>query len=198
MELASFPCSYSTAENLLHRAGLAAGERVLITGASGGVGSAAIQLARLRGAQVIAVTSPAKAEALRALGAERTLSRDDAPAAALGAGSVDVVVDLVGGDGLPGLLEVLRPGGRYATSGAIAGALVTLDLRTLYLKDLTMLGCTALDAEVFPALVGCIAQGRLRPLVAETFPLAEIAAAQTAFLTKRHVGKLVLRVAAVT
>ena len=196
VELASFPCSYSTAENLLHRAGLQADERVLVTGASGGVGSAVIQLARLRGAQVIAVTSPAKAAALRELGAARTLSRHDDPVTALGADGVDVVVDLVAGDAFVSLLEVLRPGGRYATSGAIAGPLVRLDLRTLYLKDLTLLGCTALDAEVFPALVGYIAQGRLRPLVAATFALADIAAAQTAFLQKQHVGKLVLTVAA--
>jgi NADPH:quinone reductase-like Zn-dependent oxidoreductase len=195
VELASFPCSYSTAENLLHRAGLASGERVLITGASGGVGSAAVQLARLRGAEVVAVTSPAKAAAMRELGAARTLSRYDDPLLALGADSVDVVVDLVAGDAFPPLLEVLRPGGRYATSGAIAGPLVTLDLRTLYLKDLTLLGCTALDAEVFPTLVGYITQGRLRPLVAATFALADIAAAQTAFVEKRHVGKLVLTVA---
>ncbi|MGD2019938.1 MAG: zinc-binding dehydrogenase [Thiohalocapsa sp.] len=168
---------------------------VLIRVGAGGVGSAAVQLARLRGAEVIAVTRPAKADALRALGAVRTLSRDDAPAAVLGAGSVDVVVDLVGDDGFPALLDVLRPGGRYATSGAIAGPLVTLDLRTLYLKDLTLLGCTALDAGVFPAVVGYIADGRLRPLVAATFPLRQIALAQTAFLEKRHVGKLVLRVA---
>jgi NADPH:quinone reductase-like Zn-dependent oxidoreductase len=168
---------------------------VLIRVGAGGVGSAAVQLARLRGAEVIAVTRPAKADALRALGAVRTLSRDDAPAAVLGAGSVDVVVDLVGDDGFPALLDVLRPGGRYATSGAIAGPLVTLDLRTLYLKDLTLLGCTALDAGVFPAVVGYIAGGRLRPLVAATFPLRQIALAQTAFLEKRHVGKLVLRVA---
>jgi NADPH:quinone reductase-like Zn-dependent oxidoreductase len=168
---------------------------VLIRVGAGGVGSAAVQLARLRGAEVIAVTRPAKADALRALGAVRTLSRDDAPAAVLGAGSVDVVVDLVGDDGFPALLDVLRPGGRYATSGAIAGPLVTLDLRTLYLKDLTLLGCTALDAGVFPAVVGYIADGRLRPLVAATFPLRQIALAQTTFLEKRHVGKLVLRVA---
>jgi NADPH:quinone reductase-like Zn-dependent oxidoreductase len=196
VELASFPCSYSTAENLLHRAGVTVGDRVLVTGASGGVGSAAVQLARLRGAEVVAVTSPQKAEALMALGAGSTMARDDDPSAVLGRNGVDVVVDLVGGDGFPALLEVLRPGGRYATSGAIAGPLVTLDLRTLYLKDLALLGCTVLNDEVFPALVEYIAQGRLRPLVAATFPLAEIAAAQTAFLEKRHVGKLVLTVGA--
>ena len=195
-ELASFPCSYSTAENMLTRATVKAGDRVLVTGASGGVGSAAVQLARARGARVIAVTSPAKAESLRALGAEETLTRDQHVVEALGRNSVDVVVDLVGGSAWPALLDVLRPGGRYAVSGAIAGPMVTLDLRTLYLKDLTLVGATVLDEGVFAALVDHIAAGRVKPLVAATYPLEAIAEAQTAFLEKGHVGKIVLTVAA--
>ncbi|MQX35616.1 alcohol dehydrogenase family protein [Roseospira navarrensis] len=190
--LASFPCSYSTAENLLTRAGVAAGERVLVTGASGGVGSAAVQLARVRDAEVIAVTSPAKAETLRGLGAARCLSRDDDVVETLGKDSVDVVVDLVGGPRWPALLDALRPGGRYAASGAIAGPMVTLDLRTLYLKDLTLFGGTALTPDIFPALIAAIESGRVRPLVAETYPLARIREAQTAFLAKGFVGKIVL------
>jgi NADPH:quinone reductase-like Zn-dependent oxidoreductase len=194
VELASFPCSYSTAENLLQRSRLQAGERVLITGASGGVGSAAIQLAHLRGAEVVAVTVPTKAERLRQLGARQTLMRDESPVAALGRDRVDVVIDLVAGPGFGELLEVLRPGGRYAVSGAIGGPLVELDVRTLYLKDLSLFGCTVLDPQVFPALVGYIEQGRIRPLVARTFALQEIVEAQQVFLQKKHVGKLVLRV----
>jgi len=192
--LASFPCSYSTAENLLQRSRLRSGERVLITGASGGVGSAAIQLAAMRGAEVIAVTSPAKADQLRRLGAAKTLARDDSPVDALGADSVDVVIDLVAGPHFAQLLEVLRPGGRYAVSGAIGGPLVELDVRTLYLKDLSLFGCTVLEPEVFPALVAYIEQERIRPLVAEIFPLERIEEAQRVFLAKRHVGKLVLTV----
>ena len=194
VELASFPCSYSTAENLLQRSRLQAGERVLITGASGGVGSAAIQLANMRGAEVVAVTVPTKAERLRQLGARQTLMRDESPVAALGRDRVDVVIDLVAGPGFGELLEVLRPGGRYAVSGAIGGPLVELDVRTLYLKDLSLFGCTVLDPQVFPALVGYIEQGRIRPLVARTFALQEIVEAQQVFLQKKHVGKLVLRV----
>ena len=194
--LASFPCSYSTAENMLQRAQVRPGERVLVTGASGGVGSAAIQLAAMRGADVIAVTSPAKAEQLRRLGAGTTLSRDDNPVDTLGAESVDVVIDLVAGPRFPQLLDVLRPGGRYAVSGAIGGPLVELDVRTLYLKDLSLFGCTVLDPQVFPALVGYIEQGRIRPLVAQTFPLEQIAEAQRVFLSKQHVGKLVLTIGA--
>nr|WP_246423776.1 alcohol dehydrogenase family protein [Roseospira goensis] len=194
VELASFPCSYSTAEGMLTRAGIVAGARVLVTGASGGVGSAAVQLLKARGASVIAVTSAGKVAALRDLGADETLLRDDDVVAALGRDSVDAVVDLVGGPTWPALLDVLRPGGRYAVSGAIAGPMVDLDLRTLYLKDLTLYGCTALDPEVFPALIGHIETGRIRPMVAATFPLDRIRDAQTAFLSKAHVGKIVLTV----
>jgi len=194
VELASFPCSYSTAENMLRRAGVRAGDRVLVTGASGGVGSAAVQLATIRGATVIAVTTPAKADALRDIGAARCLSREDDIPTTLGRDSLDVVIDLVGGPSWPGLLEALRPGGRYAVSGAIAGAIVDLDLRTLYLKDLTLFGSTALAPETFPSLIGQIESGRVKPLVAETFPLSRIRDAQEAFLSKAHVGKIVLTI----
>lgn len=190
-ELASIPCAYSTAENMLHRAGLGA-ERVLITGASGGVGSAAVQLAKRRGAEVIAVCAAAKADEVRALGADRTIDRNADLASVLGKNSVDVVVDIVGGGTWSSLLEVLRLGGRYACAGAIAGPITELDLRTLYLKDLTLHGCTFQDDAVFENLIRYIEAGEIRPVVAKTYPLADIAQAQRDFLSKKHTGKLVL------
>lgn len=194
VELASFPCSYSTAENMLTRARLAEGETVLVTGASGGVGSATVQLALARGARVIAVTSVSKAQVLTDLGAQITLDRSDDFVAELGENSVDVVVDLVAGDKWPSLLSVLRPGGRYAVSGAIGGPIVELDVRTLYLKDLSFFGCTVLEPEVFANLIQRIERQEIKPLVATTFPLREIAAAQEEFTQKGHVGKIVLTV----
>ena len=193
-ELASFPCSWSTAENLLTRSKTGAGDTVLVTGASGGVGSAAIQLARARGARVIAVTSPAKSKDILRLGAGRTLARDDSVVENLGRDSVDVVIDLVGGPQWPELLDALRPGGRYAVAGAIGGPIVELDLRTLYLKDLSLFGCTVLEPQVFTNLIGHIESGRVSPVVAQIFPLAQIADAQSAFLSKSHTGKIVLTV----
>ncbi|MCR9255623.1 MAG: alcohol dehydrogenase family protein [Alphaproteobacteria bacterium] len=190
-ELASIPCAYSTAENMLHRAGLGA-ERVLITGASGGVGSAAVQLAKRRGAHVIAQCGAAKADAVKALGADETVDRDADPVSVLGPDSVDMVVDLVAGPGWPALLDVLRKGGRYATAGAIAGPLVELDVRTLYLKDLTLFGCTFQEDAVFENLVGYIERGEIRPVVAKTYPLVDIRTAQEDFLGKGFTGKLVL------
>jgi NADPH:quinone reductase-like Zn-dependent oxidoreductase len=191
VELASIPCAWSTAENMLHRAGAGA-EAILVTGASGGVGSAAVQLAKRRGARVIAVSGAAKAAEVRALGADRVIDRDADPVAELGANSVDLVVDLVAGPAWPRLLDVLRVGGRYVTSGAIAGPLVELDVRTLYLKDLTFFGCTYQEDAVFENLIGYIERGEIRPIVARTYPLGDIADAQRDFLDKRYTGKLVL------
>ena len=192
--LASFPCSYSTAENLLTRSKVGPGDRVLVTGASGGVGSAAVQLAETRGALVVAVTSPAKSTDVLGLGAERTLARDDSVVDTLGRDSIDVVVDLVAGPQWPEFLDVLRPGGRYAVAGAIGGPLVELDVRTLYLKDLTFFGCTVLEPDVFSNLIAHIECGRVASVVAETFPLEQIVEAQSAFMTKKHTGKIVLAV----
>jgi NADPH:quinone reductase-like Zn-dependent oxidoreductase len=191
-ELASFPCSYAAAENMLARAGVAAGETVLVTGASGGVGSAAVQLAARRGASVIAVASPAKAVEVLALGATRVLPREADLVATLGRGAVDAVIDVVGGGAFAALLDVLRRGGRYAVAGAIAGPTVALDLRTLYLKDLRLLGCTIFPPSVFTDLIGYIERGEIRPVLAGSYPLADIVAAQQAFLAKRHTGKIVL------
>lgn len=192
IELATFPCSYSTAENMLTRTAVTSTDRVLITGASGGVGSAAIQLAKARGAYVIAVTSPAKNKQLLALGADEVIPRDADYAAIFGTNSIDVVIDLVAGPQWPALLDVLKVHGRYAVSGAIGGPLVELDVRTLYLKDLSFYGCTILEPDVFQNLVNCIEQQKIVPIVAHSFSLTEIAVAQQMFLDKKHVGKIVL------
>ena len=191
IELASIPCAYSTAEGLLHRADLGQ-ERVLITGASGGVGSAAVQLAIRRGAEVIAVSGAAKADDVRSIGADRVVERGQDLVSVLGTDSVDVVIDLVAGPQWPQLLDVLRIGGRYAVAGAIAGPIVELDVRTLYLKDLTFHGCTFQPDVIMQNLVRYIEAGEIRPLVAKSYPLSEIVQAQKDFLAKQFVGKLVL------
>ncbi|MDZ7704170.1 MAG: zinc-binding dehydrogenase [Trueperaceae bacterium] len=192
VELGAVPCSSSAAENLLTRSSVGSDDRVLVTGASGGVGSAAVQLAVARGASVVAVASASKADAVRDLGASQVITRGTSLVDALGQNAVSVVIDVVGGSQFAELLDVLRPRGRYATSGAIGGAVVELDLRTLYLKDLSMFGGTVIGRDVFPALVRRIEAGELRPPIAGVYPLQEIAAAQQALASKQHVGKLVL------
>jgi NADPH:quinone reductase-like Zn-dependent oxidoreductase len=192
VELASLPCAWGTAENMLHRAGVVAGERVWITGASGGVGSAAVQLAKRRGAHVTALTSRDKLDAVASLGADTVLCREDGPEALSNQAPADVVVDNVAGPGFGAMLKALRRGGRYVSSGAIAGADVALDMRDFYLKDLTLIGTTAWDEPVFPNLIGYVERNEIRPLVAASFALKDMALAQQAFLEKRHTGNLVL------
>ncbi|MGI9116785.1 MAG: zinc-binding dehydrogenase [Gaiellales bacterium] len=198
VQLASFPTAAGTALDMLRRARVAAGEHVLITGASGGVGGYAVQIAKALGAIPIGVCDPAKADGVCALGAAHVIDRDADLAAALidlGVGTVDVVADVVGGDAWPGYLAALRRGGRYVISGAIGGPIVELDLRTLYLEDLTLIGATITDPAVFAELVELIESGAIQPAVAATFPLEQIKEAQRMFVAKGFVGKIVLDIA---
>ena len=191
-ELASLPCSYGSAENMLHRAKVGVNDHVLVAGASGGVGSAVLQLAKLRGAKVTAIVGKSKAKQVREIGADVVIERGADIVKFLGEESVDVVVDNVGGSSFEAMLKVLRRGGRYVSSGAIGGPIVNFDLRDFYLKDLNLIGCTAWDEPVFANLVSYVDKNRIKPLVAKTFALKEIAQAQQEFLEKKHVGKFVL------
>ena len=191
-ELATIPCAYGTAENMLHRAGVKAGDWVFITGASGGVGSAALQLAKRRGAKVIASTSPSKIDVVKSLGADAVIGRGAVAFEFLRELPVDVIVDNVAGGDFGWWMKLLKRGGRYVSSGAIAGPMVNLDWRDIYLKDITLIGCTAWDEPVFPNLIFYIERGEIRPLLARTYRLADMAEAQRDFLKKDFVGNLVL------
>ena len=198
VELASFACSWSTAEHMLQRINLGAGETIAVPGASGGVGSALVQLSKLRGAGVVAVAGASKLERVLELGADATVARgaDDPVAAAVQAngGFFDAVADVVGGADFGGWLEGLERGGRYVTSGAIAGPIVDLDLRTLYLRDLQLHGATVYEPSVFADLVRYIEAGTVQPVVGGTFGLDQIHEAQEAFGSKDHVGSIVITI----
>lgn len=196
-ELATFSCSYTTAEGMLARANVTDQDTVLITGASGGVGSALVQLAKRRGAKVIGLASVSKHADLARLGADALLPRKpDVLKAALkevtGSETVSVVADIVGGEGFATLIDSLERGGRYTCSGAIAGPIVSLDLRTLYLRDLTFTGSTFLPPHIFSDLITYIECGEIKPLLAASYPLAELHAAQQAFMDKKHTGNIVV------
>ena len=195
-ELASFPTAYVTAERMLRRARVGEGDALLVTGASGGVGTGLVQLARHRGAWVVAVVGRGKEDAIRAIGADAVVPRDARLTATaereLGGRPLDVVADVVGGDAVGELLNLLAPAGRYVVAGAIAGPMVTVDLRTVYLKQLDLLGSTMGDRSDFARLLEAIEAGVLRPLVAATYPLAELRRAQEDFVSKGFVGKLVV------
>ncbi|MEU1181934.1 alcohol dehydrogenase family protein [Streptomyces sp. NPDC005820] len=198
-ELACFPCAYSTAEEMLQRTQVSEGETVLVTGASGGVGSANVQLARLRGARVVAVAGASKEAAVRELGADFFIPREEGDLAGavhrlVGERSVDVVADVTGGPALTDMLRVLRRGGRYVTGGAIAGPVPPIDLRDLIYKDLTMIGVANPERDSFVELVRHIESGELRPVVDKVFPLRELPRAHEYFVRKAHVGKVVIAV----
>ena len=182
---------------MLHRARLREGEKIVVPGASGGVGSALVQLAKRRGAWVLAITSKAKMGTIRELGADAVLDRNQKNLEhqiqeILQGGEVDVVADVVGGTGFSMFLNLLCRGGRYVTSGAISGPIVELDLRTLYLKDLEMHGATVMPVGIFENLVSYIENGEIRPLLAKEFSINDIQKAQEAFMAKKHIGNFVV------
>ncbi|HEY4608184.1 MAG TPA: zinc-binding dehydrogenase, partial [Ilumatobacteraceae bacterium] len=194
-KLATLPCSAGTAMNMMLIASVRPGDRVIVTGASGGVGTFLIQIARHLGAGVAAIASANKHRALAALGAHM-IDRHSCDVVndardALGAAPT-VVADVVGGAGFASLIAALGPGGRYVTAGAIAGPLVELDLRTLYLNNLEFYGSSTYRSDTFPKLLDILAAGGIDPIVDSLWPLDQIVAAQRAFLTKTHVGSLVL------
>lgn len=189
-QLACLPTAYGTALGMINRAGCSAGERVLVTGSSGGVGGAAIQLLTDRGCHVVARTSPSKVEAVEGSGASEISVRGVDALSEMD--EVDAVIDVVGGDEFGELVDRLRDGGRLATAGAIAGPLVTLDLRRLYLRQRRLIGSTMHTPRDFAELARIATAGGIRPHVAEVFPLAELGAAQQRFERKDFFGKLVV------
>lgn len=188
VEIAAIPCAFGTAAGLLHRAGAQAGKKVLISGASGGVGLAAVQLAAKMSAEVTGIASIAKADAVQAAGAASVLDRS----APVPQDRFDCVVDVVGGASWASLIDALKPGGHYAVAGAIGGPIVEADLRRIYLRDITIHGCTFQPSKVFGALIDMVNAGKVRPLISRTYPLDQIGRAQEDFLSKRFPGKLVL------
>ncbi|MGL5908057.1 MAG: alcohol dehydrogenase family protein [Shewanella sp.] len=192
-ELGSIPCSYGTSENMVHRAKVKKGDRVLVAGASGGVGSAVVQLAKRRGAYVIGIAEgKEKIDQVKSYGADEVIAFGVDALAELGEKSVDVVVDNVAGPNFPQMMKILKRGGRFVSSGAIAGPIVELDMRDFYLKDLSLIGCTGWDEPVFPSLISAIENGEIKPALAKTFPLECIVDAQKEFCLRKHVGKFVL------
>lgn len=199
-ELASLPIAYGTALGMLSRAEATTGETVVVTGASGGVGVALVQLASALGLRVLAVSTPDKAAALTGLGAAAVLDRgspdlvDDARSAA--PEGLDLVADVVGGPMFSGWPGLVRDRGRVVVAGGFAGPVVTLDLRRLYLGQKRIIGSTMHTRTHFARLVELARQGTLRPRVARRFPLADIHAAQRAIREPDTIGKVVIDVAA--
>lgn len=196
VELAALPIAYGTALGMLER-GLVTGDHtVLVTGASGGVGLAVVQLASARGARVVAVCSGDKAERVRSAGAavivDRRRGRVIAEAAEAAPAGYDAVVDVIAGPMVGPGLGLLRPGGRWIVAGALDGWSVDLDVRRLYLANLALVGSTMHTPRIFDLLVDVARRGLVRPVIAATFHLDEVREAQRQLAQRRHVGKLVI------
>src|SRR5579864_5505048 len=207
-QAAALPCAYGTARRMMFTNGhVTAGEKVLVLGASGGVGVCAVQLAKAAGATVIAATSSEeKAARLRSLGADHTINYADSDfvqqvydlygkPARRGAGSdrgLDVVVNYTGGDTWTKSLRVLRVGGRLLTCGATAGYDPTEDIRFIWTFELQVLGSNGWAREDITALLDMVQKGSLQAVIDDTFPL-ERAPEALARLEQRQVfGKLVI------
>ena len=208
-EAAALPCAYGTARRMMHTNGqIAAGETVLILGASGGVGVCAVQLAKSAGATVIAATgSNEKAARLRGLGADHTINYAErdfvseiwalcGKPARRGASSdkgVDVVVNYTGGDTWTKSLRVLRVGGRLLTCGATAGYDPPEDIRYIWTFELKIIGSNGWAREDIGALLEMVRAGRLNSVIDETFPLERAPEALARLEERRVFGKLVIR-----
>lgn len=197
VELAALPIAYGTALGMLERGAVTGDHTVLVTGASGGVGLAAVQLANARGARVVAVCSGDKADAVRSAGAAVTVDRRRgrviAEAAEAAPTGYDAVIDVIAGPIVGPGLGLLRSGGRWVVAGALDGWSVDLDVRRLYLASLALVGSTMHTPRIFDLLVDVARRGLVRPVIAATFRLDEVREAQRRLAQRQHVGKLVIR-----
>jgi NADPH:quinone reductase-like Zn-dependent oxidoreductase len=199
-EAAAFPLVFETAYRMLvTRAGLRAGEWVLVWGVGGGVGSAALTIAKALGARVVATSSSdAKLARVSELGADVVVNHATGDVGAVvkeatGAG-VDVVVEHVGEATWKRSLSAARPGGRVVVCGATTGANPPAQLHRVWWKQLTILGSTMGTREDFAGVYELVASGRARPVVDEVFPLEQARAAHERLEAGEQVGKIVLRV----
>ncbi|MDT0268048.1 zinc-binding dehydrogenase [Streptomyces sp. DSM 44915] len=195
-QLAALPTAYGTALGMIERGRLRAGETALVSGASGGVGLALVQLARARDARVLAISSGPKIDAVRAAGAHAVLDRAGDLAAQLAAAApegIDVGLDVVAGQLVADGLPLLREGGRWVVAGALGGYRLDFDVRRLYLHNAQLIGSAMHTPAHFDQLVELARRAAFQPVIAAAYPLERAAEAQEALARREHVGKLVLR-----
>ncbi|HXT98079.1 MAG TPA: zinc-binding dehydrogenase [Polyangia bacterium] len=198
-QLAALPTVFMTVwQMLVERAQIRLGETVLVLAAGSGVGTAAIQVAKLHGARVIATASTdAKLAAARALGADETINHATGDLVAevkrlTGRRGADIVVEHVGAATFPKSVVACAKGGRIVTCGATAGFEPVLNLRHVFWRQLSILGSTMASKGRLFDIVDLVAAGRLKPVVHRVFPLEEVAAAHRLLESRETFGKLVL------
>lgn len=194
-QLAALPTAYGTALGMIERARLRAGETALVSGASGGVGLALVQLAHARGARVLAISSGSKVDSVREAGAAAVIDRAGDVTEQLRAAApegVDVGLDVVAGELVSQGLPLLREGGRWVIAGALGGYGVTLDVRRLYLHNAQLIGSSMHTPRHFDLLMDLARRAEIQPVIAARFPLEQAARAQDELDRRGHVGKLIL------
>lgn len=194
-QLAALPTAYGTALGMIERGRLREGETALVSGASGGVGLALIQIARARGARVLAISSKSKIDAVREAGAHDVIDRARSVAEHIRAAAphgIDVALDVVAGDLVGEGLPLLREGGRWVVAGALGGYNLTLDVRRLYLHNAQLIGAAMHTPTHFDLLMDLARRAQIHPVIAAEFSLAQAAQAQQELARRAHVGKIVL------
>lgn len=198
-QAAAFPLTFLTAWHmLLTRAGLKSGQQIIVIGASSGIGSAAIQIAKMHGASVLAtVTSDEKIAPARALGADAVVNSTKESIAHMARAwtqkrGVDIVFEHVGPATWDQSIGSLAPGGKLVTCGATTGPEVKLELRYLFSRELSVIGARMGFRRELDEILKAVAAGRLKPVVAKTFPLAKASAALEFLDQRKHFGKVVL------
>ncbi|MFJ2558073.1 MULTISPECIES: zinc-binding dehydrogenase [unclassified Streptomyces] len=194
-QLAALPTAYGTALGMIERGRLRRGETALVSGASGGVGLALVQIARARGAKVIAISSGPKIDAVREAGAHEVVDRAGDIAGHIRAAApegIDVALDVVVGDLVSEGLPLLREGGRWVIAGALGGYDVTFDVRRLYLHNAQIIGSAMHTPTHFGLLMNLARRAEVQPVIAATFPLDQAARAQEELSRRGHVGKIVM------
>ena len=200
-------CSYQTAYHMLTVANVTAGERVLVTGASGGVGTALIQLCRILGAIPYALSTPDKADALKALGAEAVLDRSamdnftERVQAVTQGRPIDAVMDLVGGDMTDRFIDTMifdmkqrATYPRLSIAGASGGNLSEIMWTRIYLYQVQVFGVSHGTREEAEQLMAWIRNGALKPVLHAAFPLSRLREAETYFVNRgsNYLGKIVI------
>jgi alcohol dehydrogenase len=205
-QAAALPLAYGTAYRMLiTRGSLRAGERVLVLGASGGVGVACVQLAKLAGCEVVAcASSESKLQRLREIGADHVINYTEQPfleaVKALygkpritGSGGVDVAVNFTGGDTLPPTQKCVKVGGRILCCGATAGFNLQLDARYWWTFEQSLIGSDGWMQDDLRALLQLVASTRLAPVIARVLPLEQAAEGERLLEDREVFGKVVLK-----
>ena len=196
---AALPINYGTAHRMLfHRGRLAAGETMLVLGASGGVGIACLQYGKMIGATVIAAAgSSEKCEKLADLGADYTINYTDEDFSAAtwklsGKKGVDAVVNFTGGDTWAPCLRTAKPGGRVLTCGATAGHSPETDLRFIWVRELDVLGSNSYSQDDVANSVAYAADGKVAPVISHVLPLERTGEAETLMEDRNFFGKIIV------